>query len=520
MIVTYPRGNPKVGRTEGPREPEKTLSRERFDRARFLRLAGTGIGVSFVPGTLSLLGGGTSDARTTARLAPEILAGGEYPIGIWWPPPPAQTTPRRYAEISDAGFNFVIGGNGGANDGVNPVALQAATESGLRFLLTDSKLRDAINRDARRSASVQRSREDAAPSVMRYLLAREEPQSASRTVAATPREVVRQRVQELRAKYGGSPALAGLNLYDEPHRSLFDILEFAKNEVLQRFSGEQLPYVNVWPSYVYSGALGVPTYVDYLRRYLGGVRPPVLCFAHYPLLGGTSVTSDYFYNWAVIRDLSLKFGVPSWAFVQSVGFDGREAGLAVRREPDEREIFWQINVSLAYGAKGLQYFTYWTPETPPGASIKFGPALISKGGQRTRLYNYAKRANAYLRVIGKVLLPLVSESVVHAEEGRLPQGARAFKANVYVTSVSGGPVILSRFRKPGVPTERYLLVANRSFGRAAKTRLKLSAYVKRVSQLNTTTGEFVPLTLRGTPRRYLQVEIPAGGARLYQLRTG
>ncbi len=37
---------------------------------------------------------------------------------------------------------------------------------------------------------------------------------------------------------------------------------------------------------------------------------------------------------------------------QIVGFDGREAGLAVR-----------------HGAKGLQYFTYWTPDTPPGARI-------------------------------------------------------------------------------------------------------------------------------------------------------
>jgi hypothetical protein len=498
-----PRANPTAG--------------ERFSRAHFLRWAGAGIGASFVSGSLSLVGGVESGAQT----APGILSGGEYPIGIWWPPPPTRTSPRRYAEISEAGFNFVIGGNGLANDGANPEALEAAAASGLRFLLTDGRLRDAIQGTASRSADAERSQEGAAtPSVMRYLLAQSETRPASRAISTASREAVRQRIGELRARYGGAPALAGLNLYDEPHRSLFGTLGFAKEEVLRRFSGGRLPYVNVWPSYASSSALGSPTYADYLRRYMEGVRPSVLCFDHYPLVGKNAVTPDFFYNWAVIRDLSLKFGARSWGFIQSVGFDGRQVGLEVRRQPDEREIFWQINVALAYGAKGLQYFTYWTPDSPPGAPIRFGPALITKGGQRTRLYAYARRANAYLRAVGRVLLPLASESVVHAGERRVPRGTRAFKPDAYVRSASGSPVVLSTFRKPGAPDERHLLVANRSFAGAAKTRLKMSSSVKRVYRLNTDTGGFVPLSLSGTPRRYLSMRLPAGEARLYRLRTG
>ena len=89
------------------------------------------------------------------------------------------------------------------------------------------------------------------------------------------------------------------------------------------------------------------------------------------------ITSDYFYNWAVIREYSLKFGVPSWVFIQSVDFDGSQVGLAQRRRPTEAEILWQINVSLAYGAKGIQYFTYWTPKVEPDGPIQFGEALVS-----------------------------------------------------------------------------------------------------------------------------------------------
>jgi hypothetical protein len=68
--------------------------------------------------------------------------------------------------------------------------------------------------------------------------------------------------------------------------------------------------------------------------------------------------------------------------VQSVGFEGSRVELGVRRPPDEAEIFWEINVALAYGVKGIQYFTYWTPSDP---DVELKNALITRDGAQTDL---------------------------------------------------------------------------------------------------------------------------------------
>ena len=214
----------------------------------------------------------------------------------------------------------------------------------------------------------------------------------------------------------------------------------------------------------------------------------------------------------MIRRFALQAGISPWVFIQSVDFWGNTGG---HRRPNEAEIRWQINVSLAYGAKGVQYFTYWTPNLAPGASIQFGESLVSRAGLLTPLYDYAKRVNDYLKVVGKVLLPLTSERVVHANERPLPGGARAFEADGYVTSVSGSPVILGRFRDPAGGTERYLLVANRSFADAAETRLTLSNSVSEVYKLDSQTGALSPLAQKGS----VLLRIAPGGARVYLLRS-
>ena len=116
----------------------------------------------------------------------------------------------------------------------------------------------------------------------------------------------------------------------------------------------------------------------------------------------------------------------------------------------------------------------------------------------TPLYADAKRANERLKVVGKVLLPLTSESVVHANKNPLPKGAKAFKTDGYIKSVNGNSVILGRFRDLAGGTERYLLVTNRSFSHAAQTWLKLSDSVSKVLELDSQTGTFVPVAQQGS----------------------
>ncbi len=102
-----------VSKGNGSQEPRRSMFEQSLSRARFLQLVGAGVGLSLVPASLGGLGG-VASAQTAPT--PTILGSGRYPIGLYWPPPPSQTTSTRYQQIAAAGFNFVIGGNGVTND--------------------------------------------------------------------------------------------------------------------------------------------------------------------------------------------------------------------------------------------------------------------------------------------------------------------------------------------------------------------------------------------------------------------
>ena len=507
-------------------------------RARFLKLAGLGAGLSLFPG--SLISANVAGAQAVG--GPDILdPEGPYPIAAWWPPPPVPNTnpgnlnpvtetARRYAELAGANFNTVIGGNGVGNDRANNLALDACErpDVDVRLVLADSRLSNAIKGTTTPAQTAQAEGQEEPEGVLQALTEQDSQQDLQ-AQAAADRDTITQRLRELNTQFGQRRGLAGIFLYDEPGRTLFGDLRFARQQVGEIFGPDELPYVNVWPSYASpKNALEAQSYTDYLERYMNETRyesavaPPFLSFDHYPLLADEKTTPDFFYNHAVIRNFARRFDVPSWAFVQSMGFNGGNVGLAVRREPDKAEIFWQINVALAYGAKGIQYFTYWTPEDDE--KVNFGRALITRQGVRTPLYDYATEANGFLQRVGGVLRPLDSEFVTHFGEKRLPRGAKSFKGYPsYVKAASGDAAILGLFRGSESSMERHLLVVNRSPNRASRTRLTISGTVKGVDwfdpSIEAPEDPFVRQSLAGDPPRFLTVSLGAGRARLYRLRT-
>lgn len=497
------------------------MSGEEMSRADFIALAGTSLLMS---GYILTSAGGAAHARTPLK------GSGEFPVGIWWPPPPEKTTAVRYAEIKEAGFNFVIGGNGVGNDRSTVAALDAAHANSLKFIVFDSSLYQRIRGDGQstagdRSTSSEKVRGDRNPaSILSYLVEQEVgggpplesgPLRSVASVSEEQKQAIAERVTQLIELHGEHPAFEGLKLYDEPHAGLLESIGYAR-AFLANAAPEKSPYVNVGPSHSSAQALGTSLYSEYLQRYMSRVSPPFLSFDHYPLLGGKSVTWDYFLNWAMIRNYALQNGVPSWGFVQSIDFDGPAVGLAYHRRPNRAELLWQINVALAYGAKGLQYFTYWSPEPK---TVNFGQALISRSGTRTQLYTDAKSVNSHLGRVGKVLLPLVSEAVQHAGEKTLPRGTAAFRSDAFVNSVSGSPAVLSRFRRPGASAkERYLLVVNRSFSATASTTLKVGARVSVVQDFDPAWQTFSKLRLKSSGgSRFLPLNLQPGAARLLRL---
>ena len=407
---------------------------------------------------------------------PDLLRGDAYPIGFWWPPPPGESTTRRYAEIAAAGFTFVTGGNGVANLPANADMLAAAAANDLPAVVVDDRI------------------------------------SAIQTY---PPDQWEQVITETLREYDRYPAFAGFNIRDEPNASLFGQIGTV-NDTLRGLDPRVLGYVNLFPTYANSDQLGTPTYEEHLARYVDEGHPDFVSFDHYMLWKPDGERADYFYNWVLVRAEALRSGLPSWVFIQACEH------LAYRL-PTEAELRWQVNVSLAYGCKGIQYFTYWTPEPPD----VFQQALVARDGTPTALYFAAQRINQdYLRPVGRQLLPLTSESVTHFGEAVPPLGVEVFTGDTWVASASGAAVVLSRFREPGDHGERpghrtrWLLVANRAYDAPSTTTLTLGTSVREVEEFETSAERYEPAHQPGGPAsRTLTVRLEAGAARLYRVRT-
>ncbi|GIL28046.1 hypothetical protein [Actinocatenispora comari] len=418
-----------------------------------------------------------------------LTGGSQFPIGVFWPPPPTFTTPERYAEIADAGFTFLLNGNYLWDATGITYALRLAEQAGLKMLVTGDPLEVVTAGNFWIAGD---------PSGNRPQLSVDDATVVLRAVLNTYR------------KY---PAFAGLDLVDDPAANRFTTLA-ALVGIVRRLAPTVLPYINFRRLGQPWGAWGTPgmdaaTYTTYVQQAVDTIGPSVLSYDRYPLNANGTDDPLYFQNWAIVREAGLRANLPTWIYLQSVQYAGH-------RLPTAAELAWQANVSLAYGAKGVQYFTYWTPDPSRGSGFVPAQALITVAGQRTDLYDAAKAFNTgWLQPAGSQLKPLVSESVVHANDTPLPAGATAFTPDDLLRRASGDAVVLGRFR-PTDPADRtrWLLVANRSPRAAATARLDLHAErVARVGAFDPGTGSYVP---QPNPA-IVNVTLRPGAAALYRL---
>ncbi|MFI1097237.1 hypothetical protein [Streptomyces sp. NPDC020917] len=461
-----------------------------LNRRALLQAAGLGAGVlaagGLAAGRASAAApsgeSGAASGTTSAGAAPAAAAassadlpltgGSEFPIGLFWPPHPFETTLARYQEISDAGFTFLITGNYQFDEQSGGWALKMADQTGLKVLIAGDPRIEAI-------AHYMSVTDD-----------RSVPSSLTTADAASW-------VQAALGSYNGHASLAGFNVFDEPAQSRFPTVGALTN-IVRNVAPSLLPYSNLWPG---NGA----GYAAFVQAYIDTVKPPLISFDRYPILSN-GIDLNYFDNWAIFRDASLKSGLPAWTYIQSVGYNGH-------RVPTASQLAWQVNISLAYGCKGIQYFTYWTPD--PARGEGFTQALMTVDGKRTPLYGAAKQLNRHwLQPVGRELKPLVSESVQHANDTPLPPSTVAFTPGDHLTSATGDAAVLGLFKAAQDDGTRYLLVANRNPDAPATVHLGTnSAHVASVSRFVPDDGTYRPINRPAT----LDVALDPGGAVLYRL---
>ncbi len=340
------------------------------------------------------------------------------PIHAWWSIPSEYTSPERYRELAGAGFTTSMSPMPDL-DAVQK-ALDAAKGTGVKLFVTCPEL----GRD--------------------------------------PEGTVR--------RFMNHPALAGWHLTDEPNAKEFPHLaDWTKR--IQAVDRAHPCYINLFPTYANAEQLGTPTYQAHVDSFLACVPVPFVSYDHYSVTTG-GLREDYYENLEIISGAARNAGKPFWAFSLAVTHDPYPI-------PTEAELRFQVFSILAYGARTVQYFTYWTPKS---TTWNFHEAPIDTLGNRTPTYDRVRKVNREIQSYADVFMNAKVVSVGHTGSP-LPKGTKPFVpfAPFNTVTTGGKGAVVSRIENGGTT---YLIVVNRDYQNEMPLTVAFdkSAKIKRIGK--------------------------------------
>lgn len=313
--------------------------------------------------------------------------------------------------------------------------------------------------------------------------------------------------------YPKDEACWGYILQDEPSVADFPRLAKSVAEIREKQPG-RFGYINLFPNYANAQQLGVATYEEHVARYMREVKPDVLCMDHYPLMRPNSDgRAAYLSNLEVMRRHALEANIPFWNFFYSMPFNDR-------LDPTEAQLRWQIFASVAYGAKGVLYFCYWTPGKGAAGAGEFpkGGAILTAEGLKTRHYDEARRINAELKSYGPTLMQLTS---LGAFRFTTAGETRAVLTNTpirNITRVGADPAnefIIGSFKH--ADGRRAVLILNHNYSFTAWAQIEFDADPTQVLEVSKLDGKTAPVIDDSPELKGLQLSFGPGDARLFLL---
>lgn len=373
-----------------------------------------------------------------------------FAIGLWVDPPVDDRADERYKEVAAANFTMVIGGFGAP---------------------TPEKLREQIRLCEKYDLRLIPFCRDIPPNEL--------PES---------------------------PAVWGYGLRDEP--SAADFAELRKQvDAIRTHRPRRLAYINLYPNYAGPRQLGVDTYEEHVSRFVSEVGVDVLSMDHYPIFKPDRDGRDlYCENLETMRRHSLAAGIPFWNFFNIMPY-------GAHTDPTEDQVRWQVFTSLAYGAKGVMYFCYFTPR---GHEFPKGGAIIAADGRRTRHWYQARRINEQVRNLGPTLMKLTSIGVYRVKPEDDPAAV-----------LEGTPIVNIRRADVDPPNDYLVGVFRHEDGRAgvmlnnyrfaftAWPTVEFRAPVDRVVEVDRWTGREIPVLDDSPDMDGLQISLDAGDGRLF-----
>ena len=200
-------------------------------------------------------------------------------------------------------------------------------------------------------------------------------------------------VEKMVMDYDNNPAVYGYYVKDEPGASLFPLIAKIGAAIEKR--SKKPWYVNLLPTYASAvSQLGAESYDAYVREFIKICKPKYLAYDHYALMEGGKMRAGYWENMNRLYSIAKENHLPVIPVIQSVAS-------SIYREPTETDLLFQVFSHLAYGAKGIQYFTYFTPRLG-----NYRNAPIDQFGSKNPIWYDVQKINRRLEILSPKLMDL------------------------------------------------------------------------------------------------------------------
>ncbi|TAM83101.1 MAG: hypothetical protein EPN47_06585 [Acidobacteria bacterium] len=281
------------------------------------------------------------------------------------------------------------------------------------------------------------------------------------------------------------PAALGFFLHDEPPTQMMPGLAKVASMLQQAMPGARA-YVNLLPNYATASQLGATSYEAYVQKFVDAVHPPLLSYDNYSLFNG-EMQGRFFTNLATIRNASQKAGIPFWNVILANSHFSY-------MEPTDATLALQAYSTIAYGGRGIEYFTYFSPKVG-----NFRMAAVDQFGHRTATWYMMRRLNNQIRELAPWLVKLHSTGVYHSAP--LPEGAEPVDKSELVKQVRA-----TTFQSPPVAPEYlagefrddeghpFLMVVNRSLKYSMRYAIDLKDSGQHLVLVSPYTGQLVSFT--------------------------
>ena len=288
-------------------------------------------------------------------------------------------------------------------------------------------------------------------------------------------------------------AIHSIFLCDEPKTPDFPMYKIWTDAIKKK---QVMPFINLFSNQIEKTV--IPDYDEYLSKYLEQCDLPYFSYHYYPfklakVINGEVAKVDrvfrsqQFYSaLEKMRDKSLETGIPFWNVILSIA----HLNLA---ETTEETLALQVYSALAYGSKGIGYFTFYTSDK---GNYRHG--AIDRFGYHTPTWDLIRNINLQVHSLVPIYKNLKSVNVFHAETISSNGDVSNFTFSIdsaiaYSGILDNSPLLVGEFENV-IDNKPYAIVVNKDIENSVYIKFKFKGYDTKdivvVNQVNRTPQPF------------------------------